>query len=77
MSVTDATILGSIADGVIFVVKAGGTSIKALDFCRDKLNHVNAHFIGVILNQADIHRGTDYYYHSKYYTADMQEHPPA
>lgn len=69
LSVTDPTILGSIADGVIFVVRAGNTNAKVLSFCREKLEPVNANFLGFILNQADIHLGEDYYYYTRSYYA--------
>lgn len=68
LSVTDATIMSRSVDGVIMVVRAGSTSGKIAVFCREKLDHVQAHFIGVILNRADINRGDDYYYYyANYY----------
>ncbi len=70
LSVTDATILGQLADGVIMVLRAGKTSGKIAAFCREKLEQANARFIGIILNGADIHRGQNYYY---YYQAYYKE----
>ena len=67
LSVTDATILGRLADGVILVVRAGSNSGKIAVFCREKMEHVKAHLIGMILNRADIHRGQNYYYYQSYY----------
>jgi polysaccharide biosynthesis transport protein len=67
LSVTDATILGQMADGVIIVIRAGHTSGKIAAFCREKLDHANARFVGIILNGADIHRGQNYYYYQSYY----------
>ncbi len=66
LSVTDAVIMGRMVDGVILVVKAGSTRGKVAAYCREKLEHVNARFIGMILNCADIHRGENYYYQSYY-----------
>ncbi len=69
LSVTDATILGRMVDGVILIVKAGHTGGKMAVFCQEKLKQVNAHFIGIILNRVDIHRGINYYYYySQYYS---------
>ncbi len=68
LSVTDATILGRLADGVIMVVRAGSTSGKIASFCREKLERVNANIIGMILNGADMHRGQNYYYYHSYYS---------
>jgi capsular exopolysaccharide synthesis family protein len=71
LSVTDSTIMSRMVDGVIMVVRAGHTNAKIAVFCREKLDHVQARFIGVILNQADINRGNDYYYYyANYYSAD-------
>jgi len=67
LSVTDAVIMGRLVDGVIIVLKAGATRGKIAVFCREKLEHVNARFIGAILNGADIHRGENYYYAQSYY----------
>jgi len=67
LSVTDATILGKLADGVIMVVRAGHASGKIAAFCKEKLDHANARFVGIILNGADIHRGQNYYYYQSYY----------
>lgn len=66
LSVTDAVIMGRMVDGVVMVVKAGSTRGKVAAYCREKLDHVNARFIGMILNCADIHRGENYYYQSYY-----------
>jgi len=71
LSVTDPTILGRMVDGVILVIKAGNTGGKMAAFCQDKLKNVNAHFIGMILNGIDIHRGINYYYYySRYYSPE-------
>lgn len=67
LSVTDATILGKLADGVIIIISAGNTSERIATFCREKLEYVKAHLIGMILNRADIHRGQNYYYYQSYY----------
>ncbi|MDP8235747.1 MAG: CpsD/CapB family tyrosine-protein kinase, partial [Candidatus Erginobacter occultus] len=66
LSVTDAVIMGRMVDGVVMVLRAGDTRGKVAAYCREKLEHVNARLLGVILNRADIHRGENYYYQSYY-----------
>lgn len=66
LSVTDAVIMARQVDGVVMVLRAGSTRGKVAAFCREKLEHVNAQVIGLILNGADIHRGENYYYQSYY-----------
>jgi len=66
LSVTDAVIMGRQVDGVVVVLRAGSTRGKVAAFCREKLEHVNARLLGLILNGADIHRGENYYYQSYY-----------
>ncbi len=66
LSVTDAVIIGRMVDGVVMVLRAGDTRGKVAAYCREKLEHVNARLIGLILNRADIHRGENYYYQSYY-----------
>lgn len=69
LSVTDAAIMGRVVDGVVMVLRAGETRGKIAAFCREKLEHVNARMVGVILNRADIHRGQNYYYYYHSYYA--------
>ncbi len=66
LSVTDAVIMGRQVDGVVMILRAGSTRGKVAAFCREKLEHINARLIGLILNGADIHRGENYYYQSYY-----------
>ncbi len=67
LSVTDAAIMGRLADGVIMIVRAGTTGGKLAAFCREKLERVNARLLGMVLNGADINRGQNYYYYHSYY----------
>jgi Mrp family chromosome partitioning ATPase len=50
MAVADALILGALADGVLFVVRAGITSRELLRDAVQQLETVGAHVIGTVLN---------------------------
>jgi tyrosine-protein kinase Etk/Wzc len=51
--VTDAAILGTSADGVLMVARAGITERRALMFALDQLSAVHAPLIGAVLNDID------------------------
>ncbi|HET9440110.1 MAG TPA: polysaccharide biosynthesis tyrosine autokinase, partial [Longimicrobiales bacterium] len=54
--VTDAAILGSRADGVIVVVRAGITDRGSLRYALSQLEAVQARVLGCVLNDVDIRR---------------------
>jgi capsular exopolysaccharide synthesis family protein len=58
--VTDASLIGTVTDGLLMVVRAGVTRSEALDFALDQLEAVRAPVLGVVLNDVDI-RGESYY----------------
>ena len=68
---TDALILTTYADGVIFVTKAGSMNREMVKKAVESLNNSNANIIGVALNQVDINQEgyykNYYHYYSKYY----------
>jgi len=66
MSVTDAAILGTRVDGVIFVIKSEAVPRKAVMEARDQLLGVNASILGTVLNDVSLKRD-GYYYHSYYH----------
>ena len=67
LSVTDATVLSVLVDGVILVVRSGKTTREALRHTRQLFLNVNARLLGVVLNGVDM-RSVDYnYYYYKYY----------
>jgi polysaccharide biosynthesis transport protein len=66
LAVTDARILGPLADGVILVIKGGETPKEAVKRTKRLLQEVHAHVIGTLLNNVDVH-SADYYYYAKYY----------
>lgn len=66
-AVSDALILGSMSDAVVYVVKADTTPINAVKSGLNRLRYANANVVGVILNQVDTDKQSAYYYHGGYY----------
>lgn len=58
--VTDASVMGSIADGVLVVVRSGVTRGDALAFAMDQLEAVRAPVLGMVLNDVNL-RSEGYY----------------
>jgi capsular exopolysaccharide synthesis family protein len=52
--VTDASIMATVADGVLVVVRAGVTRRDALEFAMDQLETVRAPLTGLVLNDVDL-----------------------
>jgi succinoglycan biosynthesis transport protein ExoP len=65
--VTDASLLASLADGVIVVARSGVTEPGALTCALEQLEHVGAPVLGMVLNDVDPKRdaayGGSYRYH--------------
>ena len=67
--VSDAILLSSLSDAVIYVVKSDSTNSKIVNASIQKLRHVNAHVVGVVINNVDIKKMSKYYGYGygKYY----------
>jgi capsular exopolysaccharide synthesis family protein len=65
--VTDAAVLGAMADGVILVARVGVTEAAALGSAIDQLRHVRAPLLGVVLNDIDFKRDIAYDATYRYY----------
>lgn len=66
LMVTDALVLSSHVDGTILVVKAGRTRRAALQETIDRLEKVNAHLLGGVMNQ--ISPSSESYYYASHYS---------
>jgi polysaccharide biosynthesis transport protein len=66
-AVSDALILGSMADATVYVVKADATPINVIKTGLSRLRHANANIVGITLNQVDTNKQSSYYYHGGYY----------
>ena len=62
----DASILGSLVDGVILVVQAGRCSTSMIQQAKKELTKVEANILGVVINQFDLGRDgyPGYYYNA-------------
>jgi capsular exopolysaccharide synthesis family protein len=67
--VTDAALLGRMADGVLVVARAGVTDTDALEHALEQLRHVQAPVLGVVLNDIDFERYGPYDRAYKYYSS--------
>ncbi len=67
--VSDAVLLSSLVDAVIYVVKSDSTNTKVVNASIQKLRRVNAHIIGVVVNNVDMKKMSKYYGYGygKYY----------
>lgn len=68
MAVTDAAVIGNHATGVVFVVGAEMTSRRHASVAIEQLAAAKAHFIGAVLNRANVQRHG--YYYATYYRKD-------
>lgn len=69
LAVTDAAVMAPRADGVILVVKSGETRIDMIRDTKSQLEKVNAHILGVVLNEVKIN-SDDYHYYYYYRDKD-------
>lgn len=69
LAVTDAAVIAPRVDGVLLVIKPGGTRLAAAKEAAGQLRQVGAHLLGVLLNDIDLNRSSYYYhkYRSYYY----------
>ena len=64
-SVTDASILSSLADGVIQVIYVGHANRKAVIKAKEQLDSIGARIFGVVMNRLNLKKD-GYYYYSYY-----------
>ena len=67
MPASDALLLSPQVDGVALVVKSGETDRQVVLDTIQQLQKAKANILGVVLNQADLHRDGYYKYYQKYY----------
>ena len=63
--VTDAAILATKVDGLIFVTAAGQTDVDTIKRSKELLENVKANILGVVLNKVDV-QSRDYYKYGYY-----------
>ena len=62
LAVTDAQVLSTKVDGVLFVVPQGEVKKNELDEAADRMESVKANVLGSVLNKVDTDSDTYYYY---------------
>jgi capsular exopolysaccharide synthesis family protein len=67
ISVTDASIISALVDGVVLVIGAGKTSRKVTILVKNRLDEAKAKLLGVVMNFVDNRRGHYYYAAPHYY----------
>ncbi|MDH3674240.1 MAG: CpsD/CapB family tyrosine-protein kinase [Anaerolineae bacterium] len=60
ITVNDASLLASKVDGVLLVVRSGGTKREHVKAAKDRLEKVNARLIGAVLTNAQIDAALQY-----------------
>ncbi|MGF9714802.1 MULTISPECIES: CpsD/CapB family tyrosine-protein kinase [Paenibacillus] len=63
LAVTDAQVLSTKCDGVVFVLNSGKVKRDTARKAIDRLNHVNAKILGVVLNNKDRNKNESPYYY--------------
>lgn len=66
--VTDAALLGALADAVLIVARSGVTTGESLSFTIEQLRNVGANVLGSVLNDIDFKRDIGYDGSYRYYT---------
>ena len=72
IAVSDALVIGQLADAILMVIKADSTSRKLAETTIKRLAQVNLRPIGAVLEQQDVTKLSEYgyetaYYHGHYY----------
>lgn len=67
LNVADSRILGSLAEGLVLVVKGGSTPRELVQRAYAYVQDLGAHVIGVVLNNLDVRSADDYYYRYYHY----------
>jgi capsular exopolysaccharide synthesis family protein len=67
MPVSDPLVLSGLVDGVVLVARGGSTSRAIAKKACQSLEKMQAHIIGVVMNNVKIPKGTYGYYYYSYY----------
>jgi succinoglycan biosynthesis transport protein ExoP len=67
LAATDATIWGSIADGVVLVYQVGRVARGSLKRAKAQLDNVRANILGIVMNGLKADISPDFSYQDKYY----------
>jgi succinoglycan biosynthesis transport protein ExoP len=79
LAVTDATIVGVLADGVVLTLRSGKVTREEARLCRDRLRQADVRILGAVLNRyRTVHSGLGKRYraYETYVAADKPEASP-
>jgi succinoglycan biosynthesis transport protein ExoP len=79
LAVTDATIVGVLAEGVVLTLRSGKVTREEARLCRDRLRQADVHILGAVLNRyRTLHSGLGKRYraYETYVAADKPEASP-
>jgi len=77
LPVTDAMILSTLVDGVVFVIESGATVRGAVARARKILQNVGANVLGIVLNKVDLRHDGYYGEYGHYYYRPDDKGPGA
>ena len=66
--VSDATILASVANALVFVVRADATPYQVSKGALEQLKKGKAQLLGVVLNRLDVDKAERYYGYGRYFS---------
>lgn len=73
LSVTDSSVLSTLVDGVVFVIKSGSYQRRMIIQSKEQLASVKANILGAVLNCVDLSRDRYYHYYYYYYYRHEEE----
>ena len=73
MAVTDAALVGAVADGTLVVVRANKTDSEALSAAVNQLRRLHVPLLGVVMNGVPTGRSSGYSYYPSYYPSYTTE----
>ena len=73
MAVTDAALVGAVADGTLVVVRANKTDSEALSAAVNQLRRLRVPLLGIVMNGVPTGRSSGYAYYPSHYPSYTTE----
>lgn len=71
IAVNDAVVLGTIADGIVYIIETGRATFSMVEHVTENIEKAGINLIGVVLNKLKIQRSSyHHYYYNRYYKND-------
>jgi succinoglycan biosynthesis transport protein ExoP len=78
LAVTDSTVVGTLADGIIITLRSGKVTREEAKLCRDRLRQAEVHILGAVLNRYRVGhsgQGRRYMSYESYVSAEAPLEP--